>query len=154
MLPNDKIAIQLLNQFLKLNTARYLGFQNAGKQTDVEVLQVLFERLMGTSAQCSEELCKEIFKIGGQPMQEKYRAQFDLVWKEIQQALVDNNHPAILDACFNEEQMAYKVYEYALRYFADSLSTQQKNLCQIHLDRLRSDHYKVQNLRNVLLNAA
>lgn len=153
MLAQDQEALKILNNFLKLNRARFMGYQNAFKQTDIEVLRVLFDRLMHTSSQCCEELCVEIFKIGGRPLQERYREQFDLVWKEINQALLLNDHPAILNACYKEELMAYKVYEYAFRYSPDVLSSSQKNICNQHLYKLRHDHNKVRNLRKVLLES-
>lgn len=154
MHPSDEKPLVLLNQLLRLNTARFLGYQNAARQTDVSVLQILFERLMSSSAVCSEEICAEIYKIGGHPDQDKYRAQFEIAWKEIQSALISEDHAAILDASYQEELMAYKVYEYGLRYFSEKMSTQQEDLCHRHLALLRKDHVMVQNLRNVLLKAA
>jgi hypothetical protein len=150
----DEKPLLLLIQLLRLNTDRFLGYQKAARQTPVSVLQVLFERLTITSATCSEELCAEIYKIGGQPDLEKCRSQCEISWKEIQQALLIDDHAALMDACYHEELMSYKVYEYALRYASFHLTTQQIELCTKHLDLLRNDYTKVQNLRMVLLNAA
>lgn len=150
----DEKPLLLLYQLLRLNTDRFLGYQKAAQQTHVSVLQVLFERLSITSAACSEELCTEIFKIGGQPDLEKCRSQYEIAWREIQQALLIDDHAALMDACYHEELMSYKVYEYALRYVSPYLTTQQIELCTKHLDLLRNDYIKVQNLRMVLLNAA
>jgi len=151
---SDKQSHAVLNQLLRINNERGSGYGRACLQTDVSILQVLFERLRETSEICSEELCYEIYKLGGTPSPGKQKGQFEIAWKEISNALITNDHKALLESCYLEEFMTYKSYEYALRYFENHITSQQASLVARQYQLLKEDHSKVKNLRDVLLNAA
>src|SRR4051812_44029392 len=115
MHPSDEKPLDVLNKLLVINTERLVGFHQASQNTDVSVLKVLFSRLTETSIQCREELCKEVYKLGGVPPEAGYNAgDFERARKEIHDALGRNDHKALLDSCYIEEFMASKSYEYAL----------------------------------------
>ena len=154
MHPSDHIPLTVLDQLLQVNNRRQEGYELASRITDVSVLQVLFERLTDTSEQCQEELSREVYKMGGVPPLQKAGGDFEKAWIQIQEALQANDHVALLNSCYMEELMAYKSYEYALRYFEGKMTSQQKVLFERQLQLLREDHCKLRNLREVLLNAA
>jgi uncharacterized protein (TIGR02284 family) len=154
MHPTDEKPLSVLQGLLKVNNKRLQGYYLAGQLTDVSVLQVLFERLGKTSEQCREELCREVYKLGGVPPECTAGGDFEKAWALIIDALDANDHLAVLDSCYIEEFMTYKSYEYALRYFEQHMNRQQVALFTRQLQLLKQDHHKVSNLREVLLNAA
>src|SRR4051812_17437357 len=98
---SDEKPLDVLNKLLVLNTERLAGFHHASQNTDVSVLKVLFSRLTETSAQCREELRREVYKLGGVPPVDNYdRGDFERAWKEIHTALNKNDHKALLDSCY------------------------------------------------------
>src|SRR4051812_38541611 len=153
MHPSDYKPLTVLNNLLVINNERLEGYDFASKETDVSVLKVLFERLTETSIQCREELCREVYKLGGVPPGDKPGGDFDKAWSEIRGALSANDHKALLDSCFIEEFMAYKSYEYALRYYQNHITSQHVELFTRQHSMLMEDHRKVKNLRAVLISA-
>jgi uncharacterized protein (TIGR02284 family) len=151
---SDQKPLVALGNLLRVNHDRIRGYHFAREHTDVSVLRVLFTRLAQSSMQCSAELSREIYKLGGSPPAESAPGDFEKVWMEVRDALFENNHAALLEACYIGEFMVYKSYEYTLRYYSDVLTTQLRGLFERQLQLLRDDHVKVQNLRNVLLQAA
>jgi len=155
MHPSDYKPLTVLRQLLTVNNERLEGFNFASGETDVSVLKVLFERLTETSLQCREELTREVYKLGGVPPGENSGSgEFDKAWKQIRNALNNGDHKALLESCYVEEFMAYKSYEYALRYYQDHITSQHLSLFSRQHDMLKEDHQKVKNLRDILLNAA
>jgi uncharacterized protein (TIGR02284 family) len=151
MLASDKKPLDILNNLLVINNERIEGYNFAAEQTDISVLQVLFSRLTETSLACKEELCKEVYKLGGRPPQDADGpGDFNKAWGEIKTALEKNDHKAILTSCYLEEFMAMKSYEYALRYYSDHLTTQHNQLFYKQKERLKEDHDRVKNLCDLL----
>lgn len=154
MHPSDKKPVELLNELLMMHVARYNGYVQAAVQTDVSVLQVLFTRYSDSSSECSEELCHEIYKLGGRPAMFKLRGTYEATWEDISRMLCDDDHMGLLNACYCEEFFSYKKYEYVLRVNADVLSTALKTLFEKHRSALYDDCCKVSNLRTILMDAA
>jgi uncharacterized protein (TIGR02284 family) len=154
MHPSDLKPLKVLNNLLQINNERIQGYQQASQCTDVSVLRVLFSRLTETSLICREELLREMYKLGGKPSDENAPGDFEIAWKNIREALRREDHKALLESCYVEEFMAYKSYEYALRYAQGNVTSQHRTLFVSHREILRDDHQKVKNLRDVLLNAA
>lgn len=154
MLDSDKKSVDVLNNLIVINNDRIEGYDSASKKTDISVLRVLFSRLTETSIECRQELCREVYKLGGIPVKETGApGDFEKAWAEIWTALFKNDHKAILTSCYLEEFMAVKSYEYALRYNQSYLTTQHYHLFCKHRERIREDHDKVKNLRDVLVKA-
>jgi uncharacterized protein (TIGR02284 family) len=152
MLPADRTRVSVLNRQIQVNYNRIEGFKKASEQTDTTVLKVLFSRLQVTSLECLEELSKEVYKLGGVPETSRVaHADFPKAWEEIVTSLKKNDHRAILDACYLEEFMTIKSYEYALRYYNPYLTTQHNRLFLKQKERLNEDHKKVKNLRDLLI---
>ncbi len=151
MHPSDYKPLTVLQNLIVINNERLEGYDNATKETDVSVLKVLFSRLTETSIQCREELCREVYKLGGTPpVGTTEIGDFDKAWHQIRSALGSNDHKALLDSCYIEEFMAYKSYEYALRYYQDHITSQHLSLFSKQKEMLKEDQLKVKNLRDVL----
>jgi uncharacterized protein (TIGR02284 family) len=152
MLAADQTRVSVLNRQIQVNNNRIEGFKKASEQTDITVLKILFSRLQITSVECREELSKEVYKLGGIPETKTgHHADFPKAWNEITNALEKKDHKAILDACYLEEFMTIKSYEYALRYYDPYLTTQHNRLFIKQKEQLNEDHKKVKNLREILL---
>jgi uncharacterized protein (TIGR02284 family) len=154
MLDSDKKPVDVLNHLIVINNDRLVGYDQASNETDIAVLKALFARLKETSMECRNELCKEVYKLGGRPVDEiGAPGDFGKAWTEINAALSTNNHQAILDSCYVEEFMAIKSYEYAVRYFQNCMTTQHKHICNKHKELIGKDFDKVKNLRHILINS-
>src|SRR5947199_10560002 len=115
MLVSDQKSVEVLNHLIMINNDRLEGYDSASRETDISILKVLFSRLTETSQECREELCKEVYKLGGTPVNEVGApGDFGKAWTEIKNALQKNDHKAILTSCYLEEFMTVKSYEYAL----------------------------------------
>src|SRR5687767_11239306 len=120
MHPSDQKPLTVLKNLIVLNNDRLEGYNYASNETDISVLKVLFSRLTETSMQCREELCREVYKLGGTvPETATGIGDFEKAWQQIREALNKNDHKALLESCYLEEFMAFKSYEYALRYYQD-----------------------------------
>lgn len=154
MLTDDIKRVSILNRQIQVNNDRVEGYAKASAKTDIEVLKVLFSRLGETSIRCKEDLCKEVYKLGGVPETgTALLADFPKAWKQIELSINGNNHKAILDACYLEEFMSVKSYEYALRYYNGLLTTQHSRLFVRQRELLKEDQQRVTNLRQLLVKS-
>jgi uncharacterized protein (TIGR02284 family) len=152
MLVTDQKPFEILNQLILINHDRIEGYSYASRETDVAVLKALFSRLTETSLQFEEELCREVYKIGGRP-QEGAIASVDFfkAWMEVMAAIGKNDHKAILNSCFYEEGVVIRTYEEALRIEDENITTQQQLLINRQYNLLTADQEKVKNLLDVLV---
>jgi len=152
MLITDQRQLEILNNLIVINNDRIEGYNYAEKKINIPILKILFSRLTETSLNCRKELIGEVHKIGGKPQFGNVTsAQFFKAWLEVIAAVGKNDHGAILDSCVNEENAVIKSYESALNEEFENITTQHFHLFNRHCELIRSDHKKIENLRQVLL---
>ena len=155
MHPSDLKPLQLLNNQIGIHNNRLECYNFAARETDVLVLKALFSQLIETSYLCQEELAREVYKLGGIPEKNTLPyIEFFKAWVDIKSALKRKDHAAILNSCAYEEGLVLRSYEKTLLAGHEETTTQQQNIFHKQYNILRTDHDKVNNLRNVLLKAA
>jgi uncharacterized protein (TIGR02284 family) len=107
----------ILNDLLKINNDRIMGYEKAIKETnslDID-LKSIFEVMIEQSKQYKEELSQEILKNEGvvedetTPAGKIYRA-----WMDIKSTLTDSDRLSILESCEFGEDAAQRAYAAAL----------------------------------------
>jgi uncharacterized protein (TIGR02284 family) len=151
MLITDEKPVELLNHLIEVNSDRLEAYHQAIHATNVPVLQTLFSRMAETSALCREELCGEVFKLGGRPEVETL-ASHDLFvsWMDLMKALRENNHEEVLVSCAKEENFVLGSYEKAMTEEDEHITTQHLLLFNRQHELLQADSEKVKNLLHVL----
>jgi uncharacterized protein (TIGR02284 family) len=151
MLITDQKPVELLNHLIEVNNDRQESYQQVVHVTGVPVLKSLFSRLAETSALCKEELCNEIFKLGGRPEMETVAApELFASWFDLMKALQENNHEEILVSCAREENAVLTSYEKAMMEEDEHITTQHFKLFNRQHELLQADSEKVKNLLQVL----
>ncbi len=151
----DKQLTEMLNTLVGINTNRIECYNFIAARTDISVLQVLFSRLTETSIQCRAELIDEVYKSGNKPQAGTLvTREFFKAWLDIHEALETDDHKAILDACYYEENVAVEAYEKFLQRADDNMPCYLSQLLSSQYEMLKEDSQKVCNLRSALLKAA
>jgi len=152
MLATDQRPFEILNNLIIINNDRVEGYNYAFKGTSVPVLKTLFTRLTETSLHCIQELNREVYKLGGKPIEGAVPSvDFFKAWMEVMTAVGKNDHKAILSSCSFEEGVVIKTYEEALNEENKHITTQHHLLFNKHHHLLMEDHGKIKNLMNVLI---
>jgi uncharacterized protein (TIGR02284 family) len=153
MLASDEKPVQILNELILINNDRIEGYNYALKETEVDVLKVLFSRLTETSDICRQELAGEIYKLGGEPAGGIHQTGVVAeTWREVKQALIYKDHLSLLKTCEKEESVVISFYENFLSE-EDIITNQQLRLLNRQYELLNADHEKVKNLLGVLQRA-
>lgn len=154
MLASDEKPLKILNELILVNNDRIEGFNYAYRETNVEVLKVLFSRLTETSDVCRKELTNEVYKLGGVPPTGTHETgSVAASWREVKEALIYKDHLTLLKTCDKEEEEVIKSYTAVLSN--EQLDNgYHLHLLNRHTELLSADHEKVKNLLEVLLRAS
>jgi len=148
---NNKNSLEILNTLVQVNNYRFEGYEFASKETEGYTLRSLFARLADTSRACKYELSNEIKKLGAIPKDESgFYDELCQAWEEIKAALASKNRKAILNSCEKSEGLAERVYKEALDKI-EIADMDHRLLVKKQFAMIRSDHEKIKNLRNALL---
>jgi uncharacterized protein (TIGR02284 family) len=148
---NNQKSLDILNMLVHINNCRIEGYDQASRETDGYTLRSLFSRLADTSRACKHELSNEIKKLGAIPKEEsETEAEIFCAWQEIKIALATKNRKAILNSCEKGESVAEKVYQEALNKI-EIADMGHRLLVKKQYGMIKSDHEKIRNLRNALL---
>ena len=113
---NDKI-ITVLDDLLQINHDRVDGYQKAIDELKPEDadLRTLFTRYTGQSREFSEELTREITRLGGDPSKGTTNSgKIYRVWMDLKAAIKGKDRKTILENCEFGEDAAQKAYDTAL----------------------------------------
>jgi uncharacterized protein (TIGR02284 family) len=114
---NIELAIELLNDLVKVNNDRIEGYQraiNEAKDLDVD-LKATFDTMVRESEGYKQELVDKITAIGGEVEEgtttsgKIYRA-----WMDLKATFTASDRTSILDSCEFGEDAAQRAYESAL----------------------------------------
>lgn len=149
----NKIAIEVLNDLIKINNDRIAGYEKAAENVDKSdvMLKTLFYQVAEESHEYRKELSDRVTALGGEPATSStapgkiYRA-----WMDVKATFSGDDAKAMLEACEFGEDAAQKAYKAALdrseEYPASvrHLIEDQKNMLKMSHDLIRSrrDEYK------------
>lgn len=149
----NKIAIEVLNDLIKINNDRIAGYEKAAENVDKSdvMLKTLFYQVAEESHEYKKELTDRVVALGGEPATSStapgkiYRA-----WMDVKATFSGDDAKAMLEACEFGEDAAQKAYKTALdrseEYPASvrHLIEDQKNMLKMSHDLIRSrrDEYK------------
>jgi uncharacterized protein (TIGR02284 family) len=146
---NDKI-ITVLDDLLQINHDRVDGYQKAIDELKPEDadLRTLFTRYTGQSREFSEELTREITRLGGDPSKGTTNSgKIYRVWMDLKAAIKGKDRKTILENCEFGEDAAQKAYDTALNTdieFEPSI----RDLIVKQKASLKTGHDEVKRLRD------
>jgi uncharacterized protein (TIGR02284 family) len=144
-------TIDVLNKLVEINNDRIEGYETATKETDEPELKILFSKFAQTSTRCKQELTGEIYKLDGKPTEgTKITGKFFRVWMDVKTALASDDRKAILSSCEYGEDHAIDTYEKVLAEDLEHLSPEQQSMIRNQYTLLKSDHFSVKSMRDVL----
>ena len=143
--------IETLNDLVKINNDRIVGYEKAADQTKTsdEDLHTVFLEMADQSRSYSEELQDEIATLGGEVATDTtvsgkiYRA-----WMSVKNVFTGSDRKSILESCEFGEDAAQKAYKEALESDADI----DADLRQIIMEQkafLKVSHDQIKNLRDM-----
>jgi uncharacterized protein (TIGR02284 family) len=149
----NKIAIEVLNDLIKINNDRIQGYEKAAEnvnKSDV-MLKTLFYQVAEESQEYKKELTDRVVALGGEPATSSTApCKIYHAWMNVKATFSGNDAKAMLEACEYGEDAAQKAYKQALdrseEYPASvrHLIEDQKNMLKMSHDLIRSrrDEYK------------
>jgi uncharacterized protein (TIGR02284 family) len=146
-------TIEAFNTLIVINNDRIEGYKTAEAEARETDLKMLFSDLMETSVQNRKELVAEVTKLGGTPDEgTRVTGKFFRAWMDLKAALSGNDRETILDSCEYGEDVILKVYKKNLIEDHQDTNSTEQDLLNKHYALLKSDHNKVKDLRDVIIN--
>ena len=147
--------ISILNSLVEINNDRIEGYQTASNETDDPDLKQLFSTFMKTSQECKEELESEVLRLGGKPDEEtRTTGKLFRLWMDFKAAVTGKDRKGILSSCEQGEDVAVGVYEKVLQNeSSDNLSGEQTRMVYAQYQLIKSDHDRVRELRDILVDS-
>jgi uncharacterized protein (TIGR02284 family) len=146
-------TIEAFNTLIVINNDRIEGYKTAEAEARETDLKMLFSDLMETSVQNRKELVAEVIRLGGTPDEgTRVTGKFFRVWMDVKAALSGKDRKTILDSCEYGEDVILKVYKKILIEDHQDTSSTEQDLLNKHYALLKSDHDKVKNLRDLIIN--
>lgn len=147
-------TIDVLNSLITINNDRIEGYETASKDTEETDLKSLFSQFISTSLKCRQELSAEVMNLGGEPADGTLiSGKFFRAWMDLKAALTGKDRKAILDSCEYGEDNALETYDNVLENDLEHLSLSQQTMVSEHRYALKSDHDRVKQLRDELVDA-
>ncbi len=149
---NKEKSIDVLNTLVEINNDRIEGYETASKETEEQDLKSMFSQFIQTSQKCKAELVSEIHKLGGKPTEgTRTTGKFFRVWMDVKAALTGKDRKAILTSCEYGEDIAVDTYNKALRNNLEDITAEQQVMLNKQHGLIKSEHDKVKNLRDHLV---
>ncbi|AFD06743.1 hypothetical protein D3C87_1583180 [compost metagenome] len=109
---NKTVIVSALNDLVKINRDRFVGYQKAMELTKNMELRTIFERLSLDSSQNINELSDQILRIHGKPFESTSIAgKFYRTWMDIKSVFSGGSDHSILKDCDYGESVALEAYE-------------------------------------------
>lgn len=146
-------TIEAFNTLIVINNDRIEGYTTAEAEAEETDLKRLFSNLMETSVQNRKELVAEVIRLGGTPDEgTRVTGKFFRVWMDVKSALSGNERKTILDSCVYGEDVILDVYKKILIEDHQDITSTEQDLLNKHYALLKSDHDKVKDLRDAIIN--
>lgn len=149
----NKNAIDVLNDLVKINYDRIAGYEKAAENVDKGdvMLKTLFYQIAEESQQFKKELVDRVIALGGEPATTSTApGKIYRVWMDVKATFSGDDAKATLESCEFGEDAALKAYKQALdrseEYPASvrHLIEDQRNMLKMSHDLIRNrrDEYK------------
>jgi len=142
-------AIDVLNDLIKINNDRIVGYERAIEETEMEDsdLKAIFAQMATESRQYKQELTAEVLKLGGTTETgttasgKIYRA-----WMDVKATFTGNSRKSVLENCEFGEDAAQKAYRTALD--DDDFPSTSRALVMQQQQALKVSHDKIKMMRD------
>ncbi len=149
----NTIAIDVLNDLIKINNDRIAGYEKAAEniETGDVMLKTLFYQIAEESQEFKKELVDRVSALGGEPATSSTApGKIYRVWMDVKATFSGDDVKATLESCEYGEDAALKAYKQALEKSEDypasvrHLIEDQKNMLKMSHDLIRNrrDEYK------------
>jgi uncharacterized protein (TIGR02284 family) len=149
MISNDAL-VDSLNELVRINNDRILGYQKAKEDSDDHSLHDLFNHMILQSQKFRSELADYIVRVDGSGVSDATSTDFSSkvhrAWIDLKAAVTGDDREAVLSSCEFGDRNAIETYEKALE--DEDLPAYVKDTLVSHLDGLRQAHAKIEALRN------
>lgn len=146
----NKIAIEVLNDLIKINNDRIEGYEKAAEnvgKSDV-MLKTLFYQIAEESQEYKKELTDRVLALGGEPATSStapgkiYRA-----WMDVKATFSGDDARAMLEACEYGEDAALKAYRQGLERSEDYPASV-RHLIEDQMSMIKMSHDLIRNRRD------
>jgi uncharacterized protein (TIGR02284 family) len=148
---NNKQLTETLNDLVKINNDRIVGYEKAADQTktsDVD-LAMIFRKMANESRTYKQELEKKISTLGGEIENDTtisgkiYRS-----WMSVKNLFTGSDRKSILESCEYGEDAAQKAYNDALESDTE-IDADTRQLIMKQKTSLKSSHDIIRNYRDM-----
>ena len=139
---------EILNDLLKINNDRIVGYEKASDEASDLDLKTLFRGMADESRKIANELTLEINKAGGEPASGSTTSSGKIyrVWMDVKTTFTGKDRQAVLNSCEYGEDAAQTAYNDAL---SDSdLSAEYRELVLRQQKTLKTSHDVIKNYRD------
>jgi uncharacterized protein (TIGR02284 family) len=145
-------TIHVLNTLIISNNDRIKGYLAAAKETEEQDLKSLFTQLITTSQKCNQELIKEVKKLGGEIIEEKFTSgNFLCLWIDvIKAALLCNDRKVILKSFEYGEEITVETYYRVLRNNMKDITAEQQIMINAQHTLIKEDYNNIKFMRDAL----
>lgn len=152
---DNRKTIEVLNDILKINADRVVGYTLAIRESKDADLKIMFRNVAEESKSNLREISRLILKLGGDPQfgEHTMAGKIYHMWMELKTTFTGENRLAILDSCAFGEEAAAKALNRALRETslsaeATDLIYQQSQLQQASYNVIQAYRKSDSNTRN------
>jgi uncharacterized protein (TIGR02284 family) len=148
MISNSEI-VDDLNELVRINNDRILGYKKAKEDTKDNQLDDLFTHMIVQSQNFRSQLADHIVRIDGSGVSDATSSDFSSkvhrAWIDLKAAVTGDDRGAVLSSCEFGDRNAIEAYEEALD--DDDLPAYIKDTLLSQLDELRQSYAKIESLR-------
>ncbi|POY37303.1 hypothetical protein C3K47_05935 [Solitalea longa] len=146
---NKTTIVSALNDLVKTNNDRYMGYQKALSITHNESLKPIFQKLAMDSSKNINELSDLILQINGKPIEDSSVAgKFYRAWMDVKAMFTGNDDHTLLSDCEYGEDMALKAYDSVDDSNDLSMSDPASMLLDNQRSRIKDGHETIKSLRD------
>lgn len=146
---DQQASTKILNDLIKINNDRILGYQKAIDQLGDEDrdIKLLFTNMVSESQHFNRELTRLAINYGGDVSTTGTSSgSLYRTWTDVKAVFTGGNRKAVLDNCEMGEDAALKAYEAALE--EKDLTPDAKELILRHQESLQLSHDKIKRTRD------
>lgn len=148
MISNDEL-VDSLNELVRINNDRILGYKKAKEDTKDASLDDLFTHMILQSQKFRSELADHIVRVDGSGVTDATSSDFSSkvhrAWIDLKAAVSGDDRSAVLSSCEFGDRNAIEAYEEAID--DDDLPAYVKDTLLSQLDGLRQAYAKIEALR-------
>lgn len=147
---NSKVT-DLLNDLIQINNDRVVGYEKAIEELKDENadLRTVFQRYIQESKQYTEELTREVSRLGGDAADGTTNSgKIYRVWMDLKAVVTGHDRKTVLANCEFGEDAAQKAYDMALNSDTD-LDAPLRDLIVEQKTQLKMGHDEIKRLRDM-----